>query len=92
MNWQNKFNVYHAENPHVYALFLKYAREVKSKGYDRFSAKAIFERLRWHLNFETKSNDTFKLNNSYTAYYARKAMDENKDLDSFFQLREKSTD
>ena len=90
MTIQLRFDTFHAENPHVYKLFLQYSRTVKAKGYTKFSAKAVFERLRWYFNFETKSDgDDFKLNNDYTALYARKAMIENPDLQDFFNLRER---
>lgn len=86
---EQRFNLFHSQNPHVYALFIKYARTAKDKGYDKFSAKAIFERLRWYFAFETKSDDEFKLNNDFTALYSRKAMQENDDLKGFFELRER---
>lgn len=91
MTIQERFEIFHAENPHVYEMFIKYARTAKNRGYDKFSAKAIFERLRWYYTFETKSNDEFKLNNDYTALYARKAMKENMDLLRFFETRERTT-
>jgi hypothetical protein len=87
--WEQKFEEYHLENPHVYGLFIRYARMALDRGFTRFSAKAIFERLRWHYNFETKDAQEFKLNNSYTAYYARKAMREFPEFKDFFELRER---
>jgi hypothetical protein len=68
-------------------MFVKYARQAKAKGYERFSAKAIFERLRWYYSFETTSDDEFKLNNSYTALYARKAIADYPEFEGFFELR-----
>lgn len=83
-----RFNRFHMENPHVFQLFVKYALEAKRRGYDRFGAKAIIERMRWHLNIET-TGDYFLLNNDFTAHYSRKAMDEIPELKGFFHLREK---
>jgi len=91
MTIQSRFDIFHAENPHVYKMFLKYSRTVKGMGYEKFSAKAVFERLRWYYAFETKSNNDFKLNNDFTALYARKAMAENIDLLDFFETRERIT-
>lgn len=85
---QKKFEIYDAENPHVYPMFIQYARQVLRSGHDKFSAKAIFERLRWHFNFETEG-DVFKLNNNYTAFYARKAMEDYPEFKDFFELRER---
>lgn len=87
MTLQEKFEIYHAENPHVYVLFRKYAKMAKDRGYTRFSSKAIFERLRWHYAMETQG-DEFKLNNNYTAFYARELSKE-PEFNGFFELRER---
>jgi len=88
-----KFQEYHRENPHVYDLFLKYAKQVRNSGFDRFSSKAIFERLRWHLSFETHDCDgAFKINNNYTSFYARKVMEENPEFINFFETRARKGD
>ena len=84
---QRKFEEYHRENPHVYKLFQKYALEILGAGHERFSAKAIFERIRWHIAMET-TGDTYKLNNNYTAFYARKLMDDQPMFKGFFETRE----
>lgn len=84
-----RFHEYDRENPHIYQLFIKYARMVKDTGFNKFSAKAIFERLRWHVMFETHDIEPFKLNNSYTAFYARKAIKDYPEFDGFFETRKK---
>lgn len=87
MTWEEKFEIYHAQNTHVYEHFKRFAKQAKSSGMDKFSAKAVFERLRWHLYFETVDEQPFKLNNSYTAYYSRKLMDEHPEFRGFFETR-----
>jgi len=77
---------YDAENPVVYMLFKEYAEQIKSTGRAHFGAKAIFERIRWEMALQTYS-DEFKLNNNYTAYYARKLMAELPYFDGFFRIR-----
>src|SRR5690606_38342079 len=84
---ERDFEKYHAENPQVFRLFHMYASEVKARGYKRFSANAIFERIRWHMNIETKG-DEYKLNNNYRAFYARKLMVEVPGFEGFFEIRE----
>lgn len=88
MTIQESFDTYHRENPHVFTAFVRYAREAKKRGFDKFGAKAIMERIRWHFNIETVG-DVFLINNNYTALYARKAMDECPDLKGLFHLRER---
>ena len=81
-----KFNKYHAANPHVYEMFKLFSREAKNAGFKVFSAKAVFERMRWFTYIETKG-DRFKLTNSYHAYYARKLMEDCKDFEGFFRTK-----
>ena len=87
MNLLEKFEIYHAENPVVYELFKEFARKARNAGFDSYSSKAIFERLRWHMNIETKG-DPFKLNNNYTSFYARMMMDDLPAYNTFFNTRE----
>lgn len=84
-----KFEEFHRENPHVYEYFRQYSLQALDRGYDRFSAKAVFERLRWHFQMETKGEE-FKLNNNYTAYYARLLMKQDERFKNFFELRERT--
>lgn len=86
MSIKEDFEIFHHENPNVFELFKRYATIAKGKGFTRFSAKAVFERLRWHMNFET-NGDTFKLNNNYTSLYARKLISEAPEFEDFFELR-----
>lgn len=82
-----KFAEYHAANPHVYELVIKFALEAHDAGRDHYGIAAIFERVRWHLNIETRG-DEFKMNNNYRAYYARKLMNEYPIFNGMFRTRE----
>ena len=89
MTIQQRFEIFHSENPHVFQMFVSYARQAKKRGYERFSAKAIFGRLRWYSQMETDSADEWKLNNNYTSLYARMATEQYPEFEGFFQLRER---
>ncbi len=86
-----KFWQYHHDNPHIYALIVKYAREVKAAGFTTYSINAIFERIRWHVLVETKSEDSFKMSNDHRSRYARLVMKKEPDLKGFFNLRPLTT-
>ena len=66
----NAFAGFHHHNPGVWLLFQRFALDVISSGLTNYSSNAIFERIRWHIEIETKS-DEVKLNNNFRAYYAR---------------------
>lgn len=78
---------FHADNPQVWNLYERFALQAIAKGRGRFSSKAIFERLRWYANFETVG-EVFKVNNSYTAYYARHFVEKFPQYADFFEMRE----
>ncbi len=87
MDLDDRFFKYHKENPHVYKLFAKYAKQVKSLGYGSYSMRTIMHRVRWHINIETKDRDGFKMNNSYSSRYARLLIEKMPRFKTFFELR-----
>ena len=77
---------YHAENPHVYQMFRRFAAEAKAAGLRRFSADAILHRMRWFTAIEARG-DGFKLNNNHASFYARQLIADDPTSADFFQLR-----
>lgn len=78
---------FHAENPHVYRLFERFAFEAIGAGRERFGAKAIWERLRWELGVRVVGAEAPKLNNNHTAYYAREFVRRNPKHAGLFEFR-----
>ena len=65
------FEDFHERNPDVYKLFKQYVRELYDKGKRKMSSKLIINRIRWEIYMETDSDDCFRINDAYTAYYVR---------------------
>lgn len=85
-----RFRAFHAANPAVYDELAALARRAKSKGYARYSIKALVELVRWHRSVETTTTDgePFRINNSHSSRYARLLMQQEADLAGFFETRE----
>lgn len=83
---QERFEVYHRQNPQVFDLFKRFAYEAKAAGRERFGGKAIWERLRWHCSIE-KGGDDPRLNNVYVSRYVRLLCEECPDLADLFEQR-----
>lgn len=82
-----KFWKFHLANPHVYDLLVRMARQWTARHSDkRLGIKALFERVRWEYAI-TISGDDFKLNNVFTAFYARLLMHQEQDFYDLFELR-----
>jgi len=79
-----------AANPIVSKLFVKFAFEIIERGFSNYSAKAIFERIRWETDqADSDGRSTFKMNNNYTCWFSRKFMDRYPEHDGFFRTRER---
>lgn len=76
---------FHKANPDVWKQFERFALEACRLGL-KYSAKAIMERVRWHC--EVENNQEFKVNNNFTAYYARIFAAKYPEHSKIFEFRE----
>lgn len=80
---------FHAENPEVWRLFVRFTLEAVGRGFNTYSVAAIFERIRWESDqADAEGRSTFKLNNNHRAYYARWFMATYPQCRGFFRLRD----
>jgi len=87
---QVKFCQYHKDNPEVYTEFEKFALKTINKGFTHYSAKGIFELIRWHTGVAAKG--AYKVNNNYTPFYARMFEESHPEHDGFFRKRKSKFD
>ena len=90
---RERFERFHARNPHVYELLEGMAAQVWRSGRRRIGIATLVESLRWQywLTTEDCSRD-FKIDNSLRAPYARLIMERNPDWKGLFALRESGFD
>lgn len=84
------FELFHAANPHVFALFERFALEVaRARPGARIGARAIWERMRWHVRFETTEQRAggWRLNDHHAPYCARLFLRRHPELAGLFELR-----
>jgi len=84
---KKKFITYNSKNPAVWQLFKKYTLMAIKSGRKTYSAKAIFERIRWFHEIEGRDSLGFKLSNNHTAYYSRLFMERYPQYRGFFKLK-----
>lgn len=87
---EDKFLRFHHENPHVYVALVSMARKLRAAGRNHYGIAALFEKLRFDQAIST-TGDTWKLNNTYRAFYARMIERREIDLRGFFETRERKT-
>jgi len=78
---------WHNKNPQVWELFQKFTFQVIDAKFKHYSVNAIFERIRWHTDIETRG-DSFKISNNHRAYYARYFHHCYPEHDGFFRTSE----
>ena len=84
MTRQEQFDKFDREHPEFWDAFCDMAWTVMEKGYIRYSARTIFEVLRWHS--EMNSGGHFKIQNNWIPFYAKKFNSINP---GFFSTRER---
>lgn len=83
---------FHKKHPEVWELFVKFTKQVIARGHSNYGVGAIFERIRWEL--DTVGGDgksTFKLNNNFRAFYARRFHAMYPLHQGFFRTREQTS-
>lgn len=87
-----RFETFHAENPRVYRVLVSLARQwIEATGRNKLGIKTLYERARWEIAIATNDPD-YKLNNNFTAFYARLIMLQEPDLRGLFDLRRSEAD
>lgn len=81
-----RFERFHAANPQVWELFKKFTFQLIAAGRAHYSSDAIMQRIRWHTDVETVG-EPVKINDHYTAFYARMFHKEFPAHDGFFRNR-----
>ncbi len=82
-DWQHT-----AHGGEVSNLFLRYALQMRRRGWSHFGAEAIVNRLRWEQAMQQGPDaDGFKINNNYRRRLAIWAMIRHRELEGFFHLR-----
>ena len=85
------FAKFHRANPEVWQKFKEFTQTLISAGRSNYSADAVCHRIRWHYATQSKGED-FKINNNYTALYARMFMVQFPEHAGFFRLRHRQSE
>lgn len=83
-----QFLAFHAKYPKVYDLYKAFCFQLINKDYTKIGSKMIIERIRWEIATGSKDDAGFKINNNYTAHYARLFAQEYPQYKDYFEFRE----
>jgi hypothetical protein len=83
------YEQFDSSHPKVWTLVCKYTFERINRGFKNYSINAILERVRWETDqADVDGRTSFKVNNNFHAFYARKFMTSFPHHEGFFRLRE----
>jgi hypothetical protein len=83
-----RFQRFHAANPHVYAALVNLARAFRAKrGSRKLGIGMLYEVLRWNYYMTTDSEEEYKLSNDFRACYSRLIMEQEPDLAEIFNTK-----
>jgi hypothetical protein len=68
---EEAFEAFNTRNPEVYKAFEAQALAAVRLGKRKVSSKQILGYIRWNMFLAIDQNETFKINDAYTAHYAR---------------------
>lgn len=75
-------------NPHIYQALRRMALDLQARGHERYSMKALFEVVRWHMAMTVDDPTTeVTFNNDLTSRLSRRLMEDEPRLDGFFAVR-----
>ena len=80
-----KFIEYHLSNPQVWLEFERLTLSLLGAGISHYGAKAVMEVIRFHKAIETQGE--FKINNNFTAHYARQFAKKYPQHENFYEFR-----
>lgn len=83
----SQFVKFHNENPTIFGHLKEMAINVKRTGREHWGIRNLWEKLRYDLAVETRSDETYSLNNNFPPFYARLLMLSVPTLRDFFEVR-----
>tara|TARA_B100000085_G_C18514453_1_gene501052 strand:+ start:699 stop:1046 length:348 start_codon:yes stop_codon:yes gene_type:complete len=78
---------FHKQHPEIWDQFVRFTRQIISRGFANYSVNAVFHRVRWEQDMGGDGTTQFKINNNYAPYYSRRFMKMYPQHDGFFRTR-----
>ncbi|MDB4726372.1 hypothetical protein OAF54_02955 [bacterium] len=88
MTTAERFQVFHAKNPHLFLRLLNDARRAFYRG-RKIGIRCLWENVRHDYLMHTTGDGGYKMDNNFTKYYAEAIMEEDTALAGYFNRRER---
>lgn len=84
---KDRFRRFHAKNPEVYQAFRDSAFDMRRTGKKKYSARTIFEVIRWERDLTITGTEQFEINGDFVPMYVRLLIINEPRFAEFFELR-----
>jgi hypothetical protein len=85
---ENEARKFVAAHPEIWRLFLRFTHELIGAGREHYSSDAVLHRIRWYTAVESHGEE-FKVNNNFSAVFARWFHDAYPERAGFFRTRQR---
>ena len=82
-----RFATVDMNNPDFWRLFERFTFDMIRRGFQHYSARAVFDRVRWETATPLDDGSGFKIGNDWSPWYARKFHLLHPAHDGFFRTR-----
>lgn len=82
-----RFAIFDAEHPEVYAAFKKVATLLYNRGQRRYSADGVLHIVRFRFDVNRERDESRKINNDFSSRFSRKLAAEDERFADFFEMR-----
>jgi len=87
MSHRDQFNQFLEVHPEAWVEFCKRVDQLWARGIRHYSADGICHVLRFHTTISGEDMDNYKINNNYSAFFARKYQEQYPERAAFFETR-----
>jgi len=84
---KESFDEFDKNNPRIWRRFQALGFEAMNAGKTKTSSKMICNVIRWETYIATVKVDDYKINDSFTAHYARKFVEKYREHKNIFEFR-----
>ena len=85
-----KFKTWLPDNMHIYRAFVDYARQIKGRGREYFSARTIWELIRWETIIADKPEGHYKMSDLNMPFVSWLSMKAEPELKGMFKQKRKA--
>lgn len=87
-NITEQFEKFDSQHPEIYDEFVRRVDQLWNRGIRKYSSDSLLHIIRFHTVLDGRDTEQYKINNNYSAFYARKYIKQFPHREGFFATRQ----